>query len=232
MQLVVYVRKPGLPVVNLNYTATQADADAFVDAGSPSDPVRAVITVDASVWLYASSTSEYGLDTNGFAAGSEIQLECNGKIVGKGGNGGEAGSGPSDNGNNGGSGGPALRLGADITITGSGYIGGGGGGGGGGGNEWTGFSWTHGGGGGGGRCYSGTSGASAGGGSGSSTSAGSRGCNLGTCGGNGGDWGADGDDGQDGHQSLRGYGGSGGKAIELNSNSVTSNTCATYGDTS
>lgn len=99
------------------------------------------VTVNAGVWVYATSTANAGLTLTGGTAGDTVTLVNNGYIAGQGGRGGfalmnttdlvaaaAAGMQPYP-------GGPALSIGYPITINNtnvSAYIGGGGGGGGGG----------------------------------------------------------------------------------------------------
>lgn len=101
--------------------------------------LTALITVETTGTLYASSAASYAFDTGGgFPVGSTITLTNKGLIVGSGGAGG-GGSGYSlhcgwtAGGTNGSDGGPALLARHPITIINTGTIGGGGGGGGGGG---------------------------------------------------------------------------------------------------
>lgn len=102
-----------------------------------SSHVKAIVA--NGVYLYSTSTSNYGLTING-SWPSGVWLENDGFIAGKGGNGGQ-GCGlafPSSQGNLGGSagtaGGPALYVNTAVTIDNKRIVGGGGGGGGGGGS--------------------------------------------------------------------------------------------------
>ena len=114
----------------LTYSSDTADVNIFTAAGSPGGAVNVRVNVEATADIYASTTGNYAMDCNGFAAGSLIYIFCDGRICGKGGAAASGGSGTS-NGSAGNAGGPALRLGAETVISGSGSINGGGGGGGG-----------------------------------------------------------------------------------------------------
>ena len=125
----------------LTVSASQADYDLFVDAGSPNDPVNVFVTVESATVLYGSTTSLPGFKTGtGWLANTELTLINEGHILGMGGDGGDGASqvytGQSDCGNttdgtDGGAGGDAVDLEWDITIDNtSGNIWGGGGAGG------------------------------------------------------------------------------------------------------
>lgn len=91
----------------------------------------ATITVNAGIYVYASSTGAYGMQTGStFPAGSTLSVVNNGFILGRGGNGGNCPTVNSANGNPGTAGGPAFLASNAVTITNNGTIGGGGGGGG------------------------------------------------------------------------------------------------------
>lgn len=97
-------------------------------------PLRAVVTIDSGVYVCASSTSTYALQTGStFPTGSTIDLINNGYILGRGGNGGVGGR--NAHGTAGTAGGPAFLAQYAIRITNNGVIGGGGGGAGGGGSH-------------------------------------------------------------------------------------------------
>lgn len=115
-------------------------------------PLRASLTVNAGIYLYASSTGVYALNASGsFPSGSSLSITNNGYIVGCGGTGATSQSqsvswaGGSDefdpcvrlsfstfSASAAGNGGPAVITSLPTTVTNNGVIGGGGGGGGGG----------------------------------------------------------------------------------------------------
>tara|TARA_R110000796_G_scaffold9443_7_gene32127 strand:+ start:1831 stop:2532 length:702 start_codon:yes stop_codon:yes gene_type:complete len=109
--------------IALVYSSDTADVDGFAAAGSPAGDVVVNITITSGTELYASTTSNYGLDLNGFSAGSLVNLFIEGEIQGKGGK------------TSGAAGGPALRLGCETNTSGAGAIRGGGGAGGQGGSS-------------------------------------------------------------------------------------------------
>ncbi len=116
--LMPIIPQPGIAGINLTYSSDTADVDGFAAAGSPSGDVTVNITITSGTELYASTTSNYGLDLNGFTAGSIVNLFIEGEIQGKGGK------------TSGAAGGPALRLGCETNTSGAGAIRGGGGAGG------------------------------------------------------------------------------------------------------
>ena len=116
--LMPIIPQPGIAGINLTYSSDTADVDGFAAAGSPSGDVTVNITITSGTELYASTTSNYGLDLNGFSAGSLVNLFIEGEIQGKGGK------------TSGAAGGPALRLGCETNTSGAGAIRGGGGNGG------------------------------------------------------------------------------------------------------
>jgi hypothetical protein len=75
------------------------------------------VTVNSGIYLWASTTGNYGLTFSGGTAGDTLKLVNNGYIIGRGGAASSA------------AGGPALNLSYPVTITNNGYIAGGGGGG-------------------------------------------------------------------------------------------------------
>ncbi len=222
------------PTVELTYSSDTADVDLFLAAGSPVTPIVLKVTVEAAADIYASTTSNYAMDAVGLPVGSRLELTVDGRIVGQGGAGGSGGHGL-NNGNGGSAGGPALRLGCETNIDGSGDINGGGGGGGGGGGargtQTAGeacnlVSCTGGTGGQGQRYNGGPNGGAAGSIQGASCDAGN--------GGSGGGFGSSGASGQGAQYGSAvcnngqavgirsgGGGGSGGKSIEVNGQSYT-----------
>jgi alpha-tubulin suppressor-like RCC1 family protein len=232
-----------LDTVNISISANTSQVNLMTLAGDPSLPANYIFTIETGVIVYSTSTAVAAITTGAFPALSTLKIVNNGSIIGKGGNG---GNGRDENTgiDNGDPGGPALSLGYPVSIDNTnGFIFGGGGGGGGGGAESTSiFSaiyWGDGGGGGGGR--SGLSNSS-GGAKGNSTNgvdgvAGSPGTLAapgaggaggeysptvqGTAGGAGGQYGTAGSDGADEGAAVGGSGGAAGKAINLNSQSVT-----------
>jgi len=156
------------------YSSNTANASLNVTSisGYKAGKSDITITVNAGVYLYATTTGNYGLSLSGGATGDTVTLVNNGFIMGCGGDGGR--SWTSGGATNGAAGGPALNLGFATTINNtnaSAYIGGGGGGAGGSGNTYGGGGGGAGGGTGGNGGYSGLSPAGgAGGGVGSSGS--------------------------------------------------------------
>lgn len=112
------------------FTSNTANASLNVNSISGYSAGKSVITVtvNSGVYLYATSTSSYGLNLTGGTSGDSITLVNNGYIIGRGGDGGPNSSMTAS------TGGPALNVGTGINITvnntnGSAYIAGGGGGG-------------------------------------------------------------------------------------------------------
>jgi hypothetical protein len=110
--------------VSISYTFTSSTANASLAmsaiGGYASGASDITITVNSAVYLYATTTGNYGLNLTGGTAGDTVTLVNNGYIIGRGADG---------SGNNGG---PALNVGIGVNITinntnGSAYIGGGGG---------------------------------------------------------------------------------------------------------
>ena len=123
----------------LSYTFSFSTANASLNVSAIGGYIAGksdiTVTINSGVYLYATSTGNYGLSLSGATSGDTVTIVNNGFIMGQGGNG---GGGASGNGNatliNGTAGGPALNLGIGVNPTinnQSGYIGGGGGGGGG-----------------------------------------------------------------------------------------------------
>jgi len=126
---------------------------AVAVSGSSSAPLLVTLTINSGVYVVASSTATYALDTDtGWPAGSTISIVNNGLITGKGGAGGAGAkiTGPGNGGANnattwnanggvapvvGSAGGTAFRAQYATSFTNNGTIGGGGGGGGGSGAE-------------------------------------------------------------------------------------------------
>lgn len=118
--------------VAISYTFSGTTADAALNVSSiggyNAGKSDITITVNSGVYLYATSTGNYGLNLSGATTGDTVTLVNNGYIMGMGGAGGNNFS-PY----NGKPAGPALNIGIGVnpTITNtSGYIAGGGGGGG------------------------------------------------------------------------------------------------------
>lgn len=123
----------------VSYTFTSSTANASLNVSSlggySAGTSDITVTVNSGVYLYATSTGNYGLNLTGATAGDTVTLVNNGFILGQGGVGG-AGLPSGTAGTNAG---PALNIGTGVNITinntnGSAYIAGGGGGGGAGGN--------------------------------------------------------------------------------------------------
>lgn len=127
--------------VAISYTFSANTADASLNlssiSGYSSGKSDITVTINSGVYLYATSTSGYGLNITGGTTGDTLTIVNNGYIMGKGGTGGGG-----DNRNipanaQGASGGTALNFGFGLSsatvnnTNASAYIGGGGGGGGG-----------------------------------------------------------------------------------------------------
>lgn len=121
-----------------NTTDYNLKSAAIAAGWNQTDKLVATVTINAGVYVYASSTGAYAFQTGStFSAGTTLALINNGIICGKGGNGGAGGPGGNHNthhgtdwiGAGGSAGGPALLAQANISITNNGTIGGGGGGG-------------------------------------------------------------------------------------------------------
>jgi hypothetical protein len=101
---------------------TNADLNAIATADGWNGTSQLVVTINSGVWLYATSTSSYGLTINV----PNCIVTNNGNIVGKGGKGGDY------NATNGAAGGTAINVtqsGVALTNASGAYIAGGGGGG-------------------------------------------------------------------------------------------------------
>lgn len=184
-----YGKRPTSPRVAISYTFASHTANASLNVSAIGGYVAGqsdiTITVNGGIYLYATSTGNYGLNLTGGTTGDTITLVNNGFIIGQGGQGSSASSyGPLPAG---GAGGPALNLGVGISgitinnTNGAAYIAGGGGGGGGhaAGGTWAGSGGGGAGGGQGGSvygsdCYAGVDAGGAGGGIGASGANGVR----------------------------------------------------------
>ena len=116
--------------VSISYTFSSNTSNASLNVSSiggySSGKSDITVTVNSGVYLYATSTGNYGLNLSGGTTGDTLTLVNNGNILGQGG----VGAGNCIHAT---SGGPALNVGTGVGLTinnGSGYIGGGGGGGG------------------------------------------------------------------------------------------------------
>jgi hypothetical protein len=114
----------------LSYTFTSNTANAALNVNSiggyASGTSDITVTVNAGIYLYATTTADYGLNLTGGASGDTITVVNNGYIIG-------CGGAANGQGTDGSAGGPALNVGAGINITvnntnASAYIAGGGGG--------------------------------------------------------------------------------------------------------
>ena len=124
------------PDFTLDYDGDYADVDIFAACSSPAGDVVVVVNMADGTDFYASTTSVYACDCDGFTSGSSITFNMiNSNISGQRGAAGAGGASGSGTGGAGGAGGPAIRLGCPTTFneTGTSAINGGGGGGGGGG---------------------------------------------------------------------------------------------------
>jgi hypothetical protein len=124
-----------LPSV-VNITATQNNLNLHSFVGSPSCGVSVTFNIAAGVEIGSASTANAALTSGPFGSGSDIVINNNGIVAGRGGNGGEhRGSALSADCSrmNGLPGGTAVELTVNgIVLNNNGTIGGGGGGGGGG----------------------------------------------------------------------------------------------------
>jgi hypothetical protein len=192
----------------LSYTFSTNTSNASLNVTSIGGYVAGksdiTVTVNSGIYLWASTTSNYGLTLTGGTTGDTVTLVNNGYIMGAGANGGHRANG-SNAGN-------ALSLGFNTKINNtnaSAYIGGGGGGGGGG------IGICH-------ACGGGGGGAGGGGGGAGNTASGGSGGAIGASGSNGaaqaaGQWGYGGGSGGGGgagcYGSCRDGGGGGGGRI-------------------
>lgn len=122
--------------ISVNTTDYNIRTAALAAGWNGTDLTNIVLTINAGIYVRASSTSTYAIDTGAsWPVGATITIVNNGFIQGKGGAGGIGGTGPTAAGlpGAGASGGNAMNLQFPVTIDNtSGYILGGGGGGGGG----------------------------------------------------------------------------------------------------
>lgn len=215
--------------VTLSYTFSSNTANASLNLSAISGYISGksdiTVTINSGVYLYATLTSNYGLNLSGGTTGDTLTIINNGFIIGKGGQGGNY------NVSTGEAGGPALNLGfglsgctinntnasAYIAGGGGGGYGTGGGGGAGGGNGGTGYGGVAGGTGG-GVGASGTNGSSAnpigaGGGGGRILPGTGGSAGVGTGGGGGGGAGGGGGGYYNGKTSYSGGAGGSGNAV-------------------
>jgi hypothetical protein len=116
--------------ISSTFSSNTANATLNLSAigGYISGKSDITVTINSGVYLYATSTGNYGLSLSGGTTGDTLTIVNNGFILGQGGTGSNTGSGSA--------GGPALNLGFGMSActinntNGSAYIGGGGGGGG------------------------------------------------------------------------------------------------------
>ena len=105
--------------VTISYTFTSSTTNASLNISSISGYSAGksiiTVTVNSGIYLYATTTGNYGLNLTGGTTGDTLTLVNNGYIMGQGGKTS--------------AGGPALNIGTGIglTINNVGYIGGGGG---------------------------------------------------------------------------------------------------------
>jgi hypothetical protein len=201
--------KTNRAVISSTFSSSTANATLNLSAigGYVSGKSDITVTINSGVYLYATSTGNYGLALSGGTTGDTLTIVNLGFILGQGGVGGVGNTG------GGSSGGPALNLGFGMSActinntNGSAYIAGGGGGGGGG----AGTTNNGGGGGGGAGGAAGGSGGSGGGGAGGGIGAsGSKGAGAVAGGGGGGGRILPGSGGAGGNQDAGFGGGAGG----------------------
>lgn len=115
--------KSNRPAISYTFTTSAANASLNITTlgGYSAGKSDVTVTVNAGVYLWASTTSNHGLSLTGGSSGDVITLVNNGYIIGCGGN--------ANANSNGSAGGPALSLGFNIRLTNNSYIAGGGGGG-------------------------------------------------------------------------------------------------------
>jgi hypothetical protein len=152
----------GAGVVSYTFTTNTSNAALAMSSisGYVAGSSNVTITVNSGVYLWASTTSNYGLTLTGGQAGDQINFINNGYIIGCGGAGSAGASLPSYAGSPGGN---ALKLGYNTFITNNSYIAAGGGG----------------------AAASGGGGGAGGGAGGAATVAGGTGGGIGASGGNG-----------------------------------------------
>ena len=206
-------------VFNFNVTITSNTTDyniktaAIAGGWNQTTAMNATITINTGIYVYASTTGTYGMQTGvTFPAGSKLAIINNGFIVGHGGSGGSGATTGAGTG-----GGPAFLASNAVSITNNGTIGGGGGGGGG---CSSGFAGATGGGGGGGIVLGPGGGAGGGGagGAGTLSAPGAGGTGGAGPGGAGGGYGAAGGAGGTNYTNIGGAGGGGGACTSGNAN--------------
>lgn len=117
----------------INITTSSQNVNLHTLAGLPPCPIDLTVNISAGVTIGSSSTAQPSLNTGPFASGSNITINNNGTIAGRGGNGGDQSghnltSCPNKDGQPGGN---AVNIGCQgVVINNNGVIGGGGGGGG------------------------------------------------------------------------------------------------------
>jgi len=117
--------------LTISSSQTNLNLNSFALSSGWNGTSNLIVTINAGVYVYATSTGNAGLTINGsFPNG--LSLINNGYITGKGGNGGTGGRGGAQAGTAGSAGGTALAVSSACSITNNNTIGGGGGGGGGG----------------------------------------------------------------------------------------------------
>ena len=167
--------KSNRAIISYTFSASTANASLNVSAisGYVAGKSDITVTVNSGVYLWASTTGNYGFTLSGSTPGDTVTVVNNGYIIGCGGAGGAAPAG------SGGAGGPAFNLSTAISLTNNSYIAGGGGGGGGGQSNSYGASGGGGGAGGGSGGYAQNNGGPGGTGGGAGGAIGSTGANGG-----------------------------------------------------
>jgi hypothetical protein len=123
--------KSNRAAASFTYTTNTANASLNVStlSGYVTGATDVTITINSGIYLYATTTANFGLQITGASSGDTLTLVNTGIIAGKGGAGGNSGPHTPYDGENGGT---ALKCSFPITINntnGSAYIAGGGGGG-------------------------------------------------------------------------------------------------------
>lgn len=117
--------------ISANTTNYNIKSAAIAAGWDQVKPLKATVTVNSGIYVYASTTAVYGMQTGStFPAGTTLAVINNGLIVGCGGAGGAGGS-QATNGGPGLAGGVGFLASVAVSITNNGTVGGGGGGGGG-----------------------------------------------------------------------------------------------------
>lgn len=114
--------KSNLAVVSYTFTSNTQNASLNLSGlgGYSAGKTDFTVTVNSGVYLWASTTGNYGLNLTGATTGDTVTLVNNGFIMGCGGSGNVIAGGPAFN----------VGIGTNITLdhtSGTGYIGGGGG---------------------------------------------------------------------------------------------------------